>query len=300
MLATHKVFEAPRLDASYGCHSLLHSRYQCLLTERRGIVSDIGQVAASTIRPVSDPRLQVILPLVGRVGVRSAKGSYWLQPGEIAIEGRRTYESNVRQEGSFSRTLVLNWDPAWLDASAPSTGAMRLSPTSFRRIEALAPRLAGTLPTSEAAKILEQLVSVLRAEGLPYEKMDSRDLLDDVPHDFIQISQALDYAFANLREGPMLVDLQRLLRWPRQRITQTLQAFHRRYGTYRHDGSWRSVMRNWRLGLGVELMSAEGATTEGVAALLGYNSPESIFRAFANASLPSPGEARERVLREAS
>lgn len=64
--------------------------------------------------------------------------------------------------------------------------------------------------------------------------------------------------------------------------------FHRYYD-FPGGSSWQRILHWWRLLMATTLMTARGATTELVAAALGYGSPRSFCLAMAEAGLPSPG-----------
>jgi hypothetical protein len=92
----------------------------------------------------------------------------------------------------------------------------------------------------------------------------------------------------------MVVDLTRALgcseRQARYLVGEYAEAYALQGAT-----EWRTLVNVWTTYLAGLLMTARGATTEGVASLLGYGSPNAFCHALTNAGLPSPGEMRRRV-----
>ena len=92
----------------------------------------------------------------------------------------------------------------------------------------------------------------------------------------------------------MVVDLTRALDCSERQARYLVRDY---VGAYALQGAteWRTLVNVWTTYLAGLLMTAPGATTERVASLLGYGSPNALCHALTNSGLPSPGEMRRIV-----
>jgi hypothetical protein len=139
-----------------------------------------------------------------------------------------------------------------------------------------------------------ELFSVFASLGIVAERPGVGDLVMVPSPRVARVGDAIDGVLSRAGARPMVVDLMRALscseRQARYLVGEYVDAYALQGAT-----EWRTLVNVWTTFLAGVLMTAHGATTEGVAGLLGYGSPNALCHALTNAGLPSPGEMRRMV-----
>lgn len=293
MLLSLRGFEAPTLGARLDQQILVHTRYRVFQKRSRGLISD--DAFFERRRPLDSEHSQLIVLLSGEIGVRTERGTHTLREGE--------YRTQLRNQpwGMRSDTphdyLLFEWEPGTLGTRLVTPDQQgSLSPQALAAIRAVLDSEAIASRGAEVASHkLASILRILRAEGLPFDPLESGDLREPVPPWAIALNRAVDQTISSLRDKPRLVDLRQALGWSERQILRRLQQFQALYACH-PTGGWRDLQRWWRLQIGLALMAMPKTRTEEVADLLGYATPAAFCEAFANAGLPSPGSVR-RVIR---
>jgi len=294
MLLSHRHIGCPGLDASLETQALVHSAYRVHLVTNRGVVCEDDLIRRAFARKgaVGRPVLTVVLEGRARLRVGDDR-SHWLGPGDVAIFPSKESLS-MRQEGDTFASIAVEWDPGTL-ASRAENSFGTVDERSRRRLAEVA---RGMITTDQeaidiAAGCLAQMLDVLRAQGVPFGRADPGALIEAVTPRERALSGTLDRLLCRLYEQPMAIDLHTALGLSARQATRIVAAFNARYGF--NAGGWRDAVNRRRVGVGAALMSSPRATTERVAARLGYSSPTAFCRAMASAGLPAPGAVAREV-----
>jgi AraC-like DNA-binding protein len=153
---------------------------------------------------------------------------------------------------------------------------------------AVSPR-AGTGAAHAAA-----LLAALADAGLPLRRAEPAELAAPLPAAAHDLASAMSASLSNLQGRPMMIDLEHRLARSARQLRRAVAAFHRYYD-FPGGTSWHRILHWWRLSMATSLMTAPTATTERVAATLGYGSPRAFCLAMAQAGLPSPGRIARTV-----
>lgn len=295
MLICHRTIADTFLDATFAEHQVLHSQYRLLLKVRRNVVTDDALIRAG-YPSVPGDRNVVFLPLQGEALVRSAGDSRTLHEGELGTE-LRNRGVGLRQEGT-QLMFVLEWEPGTLGSrKLEPGGSLRLPRQVLNQMKVLAARLMSERSDSLSARdCVHEMLLRLRAEGLPLDPWEAKDLVEEVPHQLRSLAHVMDAALSAIHEAPTVDDLSLRLGWSRRHVLRNLETFNRRYASL-FTGGWREMMRYWRIPAGAMLMSTPKATTEYASRRLGYAGPRAFRTALANTGFPAPGDIRT-ALRE--
>lgn len=294
MLHSHRRLEVEELGARVVESTVLHPEFRLALQVREGLVEDIALFQHSFPARSLGGRAQIFVPLWGETRIRRPESEFMLRTGEVATDLRER-ACILRRERSAA-TLILEWEPGLLSTRVvePSSKA-RIGKEGLRRIQAaVLPMLDAGLTPASAARIVAEVVDLLRAEGFPFDRVHPDDLHGETPSSMAELLHAVDGCVSLLKGKPMVVDLERTLGCSRRQIQRRIIEFHKHFA-FNATGGWRDLLSRWRLYAGAVLMSTPDATTEFVAQKLGYASATGFCHAFANAGLPSPGAIRRRL-----
>jgi hypothetical protein len=229
------------------------------------------------------------------------RGHGQMRDGRTALEMRRGYVGYVERGEYFrARTepvdafgVFLQWDPAVFGRS----GDVRMwrTPIATRdlaRVERVLGRIVTGAPGLEAD--VAELFAIFASLGVIAERPALGDLVIPPSPRVARVGAAIDGVLSRTGARPMVVDLTRALgcseRQARYLVGEYVEAYALQGAT-----EWRTLVNVWTTYLAGLLMTANGATTEGVAGLLGYGSPNALCHALTNVGLPSPGELRRQV-----
>jgi AraC-like DNA-binding protein len=289
MLLSHRTVELPEASALLATHAVVHSGYRVHAVFRDNVVSEDGLLTRGFDRRGALGRPVATALLEGRARLRLPGHERWLSPGELCVIAGKD-ALLMRQEGPRYRSVVVEWEPpAW---GARPEAAISVTPLPARArgvLEALARGLLAAEGRPEvAARALPPAWEALRALGVPLAEASAEGLREAVSEPLLRLARALDAMCSNLRGAPMLVDLEATLGLSARQINRLVGDFNDRFGF--NAAGWRDTRNRWRLLMGATLMTAAGATPEGVARAVGFASAATFSRALANVGLPPPGE----------
>ncbi|HEY2516845.1 MAG TPA: hypothetical protein VGI39_38505, partial [Polyangiaceae bacterium] len=185
--------------------------------------------------------------------------------------------------------------PASVRPGSPPTEAIAraaISARSVARLESVLLPVVASEPTHPLlAATLVELFAQLQAHGVVQESLSEEELAAGLPVRLARVGRAIDGALSRPGARPKLVDVCDALGCSDRLARQLVQEYAEVYAL---EGAteWRSLVRGWTMYLAQLLTTARGATTDGVARLLGYGSSNALCHALANAGLPSPGAMR--------
>jgi hypothetical protein len=165
------------------------------------------------------------------------------------------------------------------------------------RIAVIGRRSKACSSSSTGSSTLAAALAALAAEGLPLGPRAAEAARAAPALGALQrLTDAIDGELCQLDRGPALVTLEERPGWSRRTVALRVREIGARYGTSALTGSdWRSSRDFYRLLLGTVFASHRAATTQRLAALLGYSSPAALCHAFANAGLASPAVVGARA-----
>jgi AraC-like DNA-binding protein len=292
MFLSHRTVDLPQAAAMLATHAAVHSAYRVHAVFRENVVSEDALLLRGFDRRGAVGRPIATVLLEGRARLRVPGHEHTLTPGDLCVLASKA-SVLMRQEGRRYRALVCEWEPgAW--------GARPDEPLATRRVPEAAQRtladLAAALRAAEGdpARVTAPLAAAwtaLRDLGVPLAPADAH--AEPVSPPLLRLSRALDALQSNLSGVPMMVDLERSLGLSARQINRLVAEFNERYGF--NASGWRDTRNRWRLLMGATLMTAPGATAEGVARAVGFASAATFSRALANVGLPPPGEIEAAV-----
>jgi hypothetical protein len=285
-----------RFEAPFGYRHLwaVHARgFWIHVVRHAGMGHDEDLVPALGFGRPTGARTVVGLDLEGRTSMRSAHGSRELPAGTaVVLPGRGAYRSRVEPSDRESFSMMLEF------ASAAPTPAVATFAARERAV-AIASELclaidaaaddAQARPRLNAA--VQDLFEFFRAEGFPLPDVDPRSI-PPPPPTLHRFGRAVDLALSQTGARPMLVDVERAGAATARTFQRTMPALCEAWG--HKEESFRSHARRILLGRACSLMTTRDATTESVARLLGFSTPQAFCRAMARYGLPSPGAVPER------
>lgn len=275
-------------------HYILHSACRIFVWRCDGLVLDDGILSDALPLRKASQRSNLIVCLDGEIAVQTDRDKKILAKGECLTELRDRIRG-VRQEPA-SLLLGIEWEPGFLgDRVRDPSSSVRLSPSALDRLrEAVEPMTTLDGERAEVEAGLKETLAILRAEGAPLNVPSAKDFARDVTPAHRAVGRAIDRTLSSLTERPMLMDIEMGLDRSARQVRRDVSDFLGRY--HFNSRGWRDMLQRVRLTTGIALMSAENATTEKVAQLLGYSSPTAFCRIVAGAGLPSPNAIRSRVL----
>ncbi len=271
-----------------------HQSFLVKIVETRGVCSEdlLWEKA----------RLWSVVPDWPCVGI-PLRGHGLMRDASTTLEMRRGYLGYVARGGDFrARTepadafgVFLQWDPQVFGAASESNMSRTpISPRDLARVEQTLERI---VLGKGGPRALEADVADIFAVFCSLGVLSDRslgDLVVPASPRVARVGEAIDGVLSRSGARPMVVDLMRALDCSERQARYLVNEY---VGAYALQGAteWRTLVAAWTTYLAGLLMTAKGATTEGVAALLGYGSPNALCHALTNAGLPSPGEMRRIV-----
>lgn len=284
MLWLRRAVTVPSLAAARSVSFLLHRGLRAYVVRTRGVVHEKRLYRGTPLVGATTRRLVQIV-LAGRLRLDEGARTAWLDAGSISSQPHGL--DGERWEGEPFVALVVDWEPAPGERAPPWTVA-RLSAAELARARAWAETLeAASAPPGAAAALTIELLTWLRSLGETPPLCEAATLLAPVPRATRALAGAFGAALSELSGRPMLVDLERALARSGRHLRRDFAALDRYYA-FPGGTAWHRVLHHWRLSVAACLMTAPGATTEGVAAALGYGSPQAFCLAMHQAGLPSP------------
>jgi hypothetical protein len=237
----------------------------------------------------------VAIPLSGHGVMRDGHASVEMGRGYIGFLTRGN-EFRARTEPAEAFGVFVQWDPAVFGQPNPSHLARsRIDATDLGRIAVVLENITtGEPPHAVLAANISELFRVLGSLGIFKAQPGLGDLVTPPPPRLIHVGRAIDTVLSRAGSRPMVVDLSQALHCSERQARYLVREY---VDAYALQGAteWRTLVNVWTTYLAGLLMTAQSATTERVAGLLGYGSPAAFCHALTNAGLPSPGEMRRIV-----
>jgi hypothetical protein len=282
VLQSHRCVEVPELRARVSTHAVLHSRYRLHAVHNTRVVCEDAVVMPSFDRRghVTRPIATLLLDGAARVGAHGRR--VWIAAGDVLAMDEKS-AIVMRQEGERYAALTFEWDPAWLGPRPEPFQEARMGDRARVDLEAVFAELAlGEASTGAVVRV----VAALREAGVALRLPAPAECDEPAPDKTAALATALDGLFSRLDDQPMLADLERVLGVSTRQLNRLIASFNERYGF--NAGGWRDARNRRRLFVGAALMTAPGATGEGVARAVGYRTLSAFTHALTEAGLPSP------------
>ena len=285
-LISHRVVIADDLGARIATHALLHSRYRIHAVHNENVVSEDALALGPFDRQghLARPILTVLLQGTARI---SAHGkTAWLAPGDVvAMDSKAPIV--MRQEGAPYMAIAFEWDDGGLGARPAAFTRGTLGATELRAAHGIWNDIV------EGSADARTAVSLSSVVGLGLDLRPGEALDEDPLETHVRLSLALDACFSNLRVQPMIADLERDLALSTRHLNRLVLDFNTKYGF--NATGWRDARNRRRLLVGASLMTSPGATAEGVAREVGYQSLSAFTKALTDAGFPPPSAIAARV-----
>lgn len=219
--------------------------------------------------------------LDGAARISLGPDHHWLAPGSVLVAPEKS-ELLMRQEGARYRSLVLEWEPAWLGPSPDRALPSRVPDGHLPSLRALADALHAGVTHAP----LDPLLDALRAAGLAIAP--DPDLDEPAPAQHQRLGATLDALLSDLSRETLKSALDERMGLSARQFQRLVAEFHQRYGF--NATSWVDARNRRRLLLGAAFLTAPGATATAVAPAMGFTSAAAFSKALVNAGLPRPGE----------
>jgi AraC-like DNA-binding protein len=282
------------LDAAHVAIELRTPELRFALHRGRNVSSDYALLARASPfldRPARGCGLTVVLDGDARFEEDGRRA--WLSAGDLVVNdhARRATEAHA---GTTSTVLLVEWSPDF--AGAPVVGPFEVARLSDRERERLGV-LASAFERFASADAIVETFDLLRALGLPFERLTSADLeRARTPREHQDIADAVASSLSRLDALPVIEEVEGALAMSSRTLNRRLGAIADEYAlSWEH---WRSAVHLTRVLSALRLLAAPGATTERVARLAGFRSAAALCHTFAAAGLPSPGELARRARRD--
>lgn len=288
---THRELSGASLRTMFG---FAHGVWVTLV-ERRGLVLDTRLVPAE--RGPERPGTCVYLLAEGRVVLHDVAGTCFDGPSALILSESQLEGANgvrpvtFRLEGEPLVVAELHFasdDVVVAPASEPTT--VQLDPSCWVAIEA-ALFAAGEGDDDGCGEALRVLIDSLASSGILRREAAVR-ARERLP--FARLWGAIRPLVERLALSATLDQVGDLAALSRRQLDRHLKGFFDAYPLV--GGGFRAATLHLRLKLAVLFLSAEGATVDAVARLVGYGSTDAMARAFrdAGASAPSVVQAALR------
>jgi hypothetical protein len=270
-----------------------HPSFLVKVVESRGVVSEDRLWETARLWSVVPEWPCVGVPLSGHGVMRNAGSSAEMRRGHVGLVGRGA-DFRARTEAAPAFGVFVQWDPeVFGGATSVSLDRAVIGPRELARVATALRAITREGATHDVlAANVGELFRVFGSLGV----IDARAPVDlrAPPPRLVSVGHAIDGVLSRSGTRPMVVDLTRALDCSERQARYLVREY---VGAYALQGAteWRTLVNVWTTYLAGLLMTSRGATTERVASLLGYGSPNAFCHALTNAGLPSPGEMRRIV-----
>jgi hypothetical protein len=244
-------------------------------------------------------RLWSVVPEWPCVGI-PVRGHGLMRSRDATVEMRRGYLGYVPRGGDFrARTeradafgVFLQWDPSVFGPSwGPELSRVPIGAGDLARVERALALIVGGAAALEAP--VAELFAIFSSFGALYSRDLAAIALPPSPR-VVRAGDAIDQVMSQVGSRPRIIDLMQALDCSERQARYLVAEYA---GAYALQGvtEWRTLVNVWTTYLAGLLMTADGATTRGVASRLGYGSANAFCHALTNSGLPPPGELRRVV-----
>jgi AraC-like DNA-binding protein len=233
-------------------------------------------------------RLTAVVMLDGTLELFDRGGCLRVGAGESVLLGTL---GTQRARWDCAAFVDLEWTSA--DAAAHATPT-KLGRPDLARVRALAAALVDQEADHRDTWALA--LRLFRSIGAPVRV--SRGAFSGEPSERDRrLARALGDQLGQVASRATTVHLADLAGLSPRQIQRVIQDFNTRYAL--NAGNWRDMRNRLRVQLAAVLLSVQALSVAGIAAEVGYGSPNALARAFAKAGFASPAEFR-RALRSES
>ncbi len=284
-LWSYRRTEVASLGAWLSTAARVWTRGRLHAVDNAAVVSEDALSVRAFARAGHLRRPVVTVLLDGAARISLGGDHHWLDPGSMLVAPEKS-ELLMRQEGARYRSLVLEWEPAWLGPSPDRAHPARVPDGHLDALRSLADELhAGR------AAPLDALFDTLRVAGL--DVAPDVDLYEPVPEQHQRLGATLDALLSDLSRVTLKSALDERMGLSARQFQRIVTEFHQRYGF--NATSWVDARNRRRLLLGAAFLTAPGATATVVAPAMGFTSAAAFSKALVNAGLPRPGDVAAMV-----
>lgn len=293
MLHETRTLAPTALDARHVAVEIRTPWLRVGLHRARNVASDYSLLAQASPFAAPHPRSGLTLVIEGQGRFDEAGRTAWLEPGDL-VQSEHARQGTEAHAGAASRVLLLEWDHR--HATRPMSGRFETTRLDARTRARLAVLLERFERDASAALTVE-ILDLLRALGVPLERLARADLEHDAPAaTHRSLASAVARSLSRVDRFPSIDDVEDEVSMNQRTLNRHLRAMAERYAlTWAH---WRSALHQTRVLTALRLLAAPGATTELVARLAGFRSPSALCHTFALAGLPSPGVLAREARRD--
>ena len=287
ILHSSRRITAPALGARIETDALIHPRYRLHAVHLAGVVSEDFLMFRAFERAGHSGRPVVTVLLEG------ARAHHRVRPQRVARGRRGPGDGREGRHRHAARASVR--------VAGPRVGrrVARAAPVPFARGDVGAARAdlhAVWRSMREGASepsFVRTVAQAARAAGIQVEVPSDDALREPLDEQLETLCRALDACVSALDGQPMVADLEERLGLSARQVNRLVAQFNARYGF--NAGGWRDLRNRRRLMMGAALMTAEGATGEYVARVVGYRSAAAFSRALTDMGFPPPSAIAEAV-----
>jgi hypothetical protein len=296
MFLSHRAVALPEASAFLATHAVVCSGYRVHAVFRENVVAEDALMVRAFDRRGAVGRPVATVLVEGEARMRVPGHDQALRAGDLCMVASKS-DVVMRQDGPRYLAVMIEWaEGTWGERPTEGISVRTASGEALSAARAFASRIAAAEDdTDGVAEALAPVWEAFRAHGIPLIEAGEDRLKEPVDPAVLRLSRALDAMQSNLSGAPMMVDLEAALTLSSRQINRLVQEFNERYGF--NASGWRDTRNRWRLMIGATLMTAPGATAEGVARAMGFASAATFSRALANAGFPPPGEIAATVAR---
>jgi len=294
MLVSSQTFEVRSLGVSRRFWGVYARGLFVHVVHQRGLGIDEDLVPTLGYGRRAEGSVMIGLDLEGTSVTRMNGTSRETTAGTVMLlPGRGVYSGHLEPSDNVSWSIVVEIDGRVHPCAKVVPEVARLASTTAAK--AVVTRLCEDVERAadERACVpsVEALFEFLRAEGLPVPIVDLRAGPRLAPS-LVRLQRAIDGALSLTDERPMVVDVENESGLSSRTLQRAMPALCGLWG--QREESFRDHARRVLLGRACSLMVSPRATTQMVARVLGFASPNAFCRAMTRYGLPSPGAVRER------
>jgi hypothetical protein len=272
-----------------------HPSFLVKVVATRGICSDDRLWERARLWTVVPSWPCVAVPIMGHGMMFSGDSSIPMTRGHLGyVRDGTTFRARTEPAEAFG--VFVQWDPSVF--GMPTDGPLVREQIDARDMDRFHQAMTGiTVPDASNAVVaanVSEIFRLLRVRGLFAQQPPMGDLVQLPRPRLDHVGRAIDAILSRAGSRPMVVDLSVTLGCSERQARYLVREYTDAYAL-QGAREWRTLVNVWTTYLAGLLVTARDATTERVASILGYGSPNALCHALTNAGLPPPGEMRRIV-----